>query len=67
MCSPLAVADHRKPPDSLLADAHHVTVLDNFDPFYDRSIKHANIAARTPGVTAVRGNAEILRFTSLRD
>ena len=29
--------------DSLLADGHHVTVLDNFDPFYDRSIKEANI------------------------
>ena len=29
--------------DSLLADEHHVTVLDNFDPFYDRSVKEANI------------------------
>lgn len=32
--------------DSLLADDHHVTVLDNFDPFYDRSIKQGNIAAQ---------------------
>ena len=29
--------------DSLLADGHHVTVLDNFDPFYDRVVKEANI------------------------
>jgi UDP-glucuronate 4-epimerase len=29
--------------DSLLADGHHVTVLDNFDPFYARSVKEANI------------------------
>jgi len=29
--------------DSLLADGHHVTVLDNFDPFYDRGVKEANI------------------------
>jgi len=31
--------------DSLLADGHDVTVLDNFDPFYDRAIKERNIAA----------------------
>ena len=30
--------------DSLLTDGHHVTVLDNFDRFYDRTIKDANIA-----------------------
>ena len=30
--------------DSLLRDQYRVTVLDNFDPFYDRSIKLANIA-----------------------
>jgi UDP-glucuronate 4-epimerase len=29
--------------DSLLADGHGVTVLDNFDPFYDRCLKEANI------------------------
>ena len=32
--------------DSLLADGHHVTVLDNFDPFYDRAVKEANIEAQ---------------------
>ena len=30
--------------DRLLADGHHVIGLDNFDPFYDRSLKAANIA-----------------------
>jgi UDP-glucuronate 4-epimerase len=30
--------------DSLLADGDAVTVLDNFDPFYDRRIKERNIA-----------------------
>ena len=31
--------------DRLLADGHHVIGVDNFDPFYPRSLKHANIAA----------------------
>ena len=31
--------------DSLLANGDAVTVLDNFDPFYDRRIKERNIAA----------------------
>jgi UDP-glucuronate 4-epimerase len=30
--------------DSLLRDAHHVTAVDNFDPFYDRALKERNIA-----------------------
>ena len=30
--------------DALLADSWQVTCVDNFDPFYDRSIKAANIA-----------------------
>ena len=30
--------------DSLLGDQYRVTVLDNFDPFYDRSIKLGNVA-----------------------
>jgi len=30
--------------DSLLRDGSSVTVVDNFDPFYDRSLKLANIA-----------------------
>ena len=31
--------------DRLLDDGHHVIGVDNFDPFYDRSIKTANIQA----------------------
>ena len=31
--------------DRLLADGHHVIGVDNFDPFYDRSLKAANIQA----------------------
>ena len=31
--------------DSLLADGWRVTVFDNFDPFYDRAVKEANIRA----------------------
>ena len=31
--------------DSLLADGHSVTALDNFDPFYDRATKDRNIEA----------------------
>jgi UDP-glucuronate 4-epimerase len=30
--------------DSLLRDRYRVTVLDNFDPFYDRAIKLGNVA-----------------------
>jgi UDP-glucuronate 4-epimerase len=30
--------------DSLLADGYHVTVLDNFDSFYERAAKERNIA-----------------------
>ena len=33
--------------DRLLTDGHHVIGLDNFDPFYDRALKAANIAAHT--------------------
>jgi len=31
--------------DSLLTDGHDVTVVDNFDPFYARTIKEQNLAA----------------------
>jgi len=30
--------------ESLLADGHTVVGIDNFDPFYDRSVKEANLA-----------------------
>jgi len=44
--------------DSLLADGHRATVLDNFDPFYDRAVKEANIAAhrRHPAWRIVEGD-----------
>ncbi len=31
--------------DRLLSEGHRVTTLDNFDPFYDRSVKESHIAA----------------------
>ncbi len=44
--------------DSLLADGWRVTVFDNFDPFYDRAIKDANVRAHRqhPAYTLVRGD-----------
>jgi UDP-glucuronate 4-epimerase len=40
--------------DSLLADRHRVTAVDNFDPFYERRIKEANVAPhRTHAACAV--------------
>jgi UDP-glucuronate 4-epimerase len=34
--------------DVLLAEGHHVTVIDNFDPFYAREVKEDNIAEHVP-------------------
>ena len=31
--------------DRLLDAGHRVTAIDNFDPFYSRSLKQANVAA----------------------
>jgi UDP-glucuronate 4-epimerase len=44
--------------DSLLTDGHLVTVLDNFDPFYRRAIKEANIESQRdhPAWRMVEGN-----------
>ena len=44
--------------DSLLADGWRVTVFDNFDPFYDRAIKEANVGrhATHQAFTLVRGD-----------
>src|SRR5262245_37537972 len=44
--------------DRLLADGHRVTVLDNFDPFYDRARKQANLeqAVRSPSFRLVEGD-----------
>lgn len=44
--------------DSLLGDDHHVTVVDNFDAFYERSAKERNISAhrRHPRWRLVEGD-----------
>jgi UDP-glucuronate 4-epimerase len=44
--------------DSLLADGWRVTAFDNFDPFYDPSIKEANVRPHlsNPSYTLVRGD-----------
>ena len=44
--------------DRLLADGWHVTVLDNFDPFYDVALKRENLRphARTPAFRLVTGD-----------
>ena len=44
--------------DSLLADGWHVTVFDNFDPFYDPALKEANVASLrgNPAFSLVRGD-----------
>jgi len=47
--------------DRLLADGHHVIGVDNFDPFYDRALKTANIASHMGGTTsASSGSFELL-------
>ena len=44
--------------DSLLADGYRVTVLDNFDPFYPRTVKEANISGhrRHPSWRLIEGD-----------
>jgi UDP-glucuronate 4-epimerase len=44
--------------DRLLADGHRVTVLDNFDPFYSRARKVANLrlASQSPRFRLVEGD-----------
>ena len=44
--------------DRLLAEGHVVTAIDNFDPFYETSVKEANIAAQlsNPSYQLVRGD-----------
>jgi len=46
--------------DRLLADGHHVVGVDNFDPFYDRSLKAANLSGASSQESAVRGSFELL-------
>jgi UDP-glucuronate 4-epimerase len=44
--------------ESLVRDGIAVTVLDNFDPFYDRALKEANLAALRahPALTVIEGD-----------
>ncbi|MDA8736504.1 GDP-mannose 4,6-dehydratase [Opitutales bacterium] len=44
--------------DRLLADGHHVIGVDNFDPFYDRALKTANIEqhADNPSFDLIEGD-----------
>ena len=44
--------------DRLLADGHHVIGVDNFDPFYDRALKAANIEQHTdnPSFDLIEGD-----------
>jgi UDP-glucuronate 4-epimerase len=44
--------------DRLLADGHHVIGVDNFDPFYDRALKNANIEqhADNPSFELIEGD-----------
>jgi UDP-glucuronate 4-epimerase len=47
--------------DRLLADGHDVIGVDNFDPFYSRALKNANIAQHMGGATSVSsGTFELL-------
>lgn len=53
--------------DRLLSEGWHVTVVDNFDPFYDPLIKRCNIAAHTqqPGYELLE--LDIRDLNALRD
>ena len=42
--------------EKLVADGHEVTVLDNFNDFYDPDIKRSNIAAVLDSITLVEGD-----------
>ncbi|MBT63530.1 MAG: epimerase [Puniceicoccaceae bacterium] len=46
--------------ERLLADGHDVIGVDNFDPFYARSLKEANLAASSGPGTAGQGSFELL-------
>jgi UDP-glucuronate 4-epimerase len=42
--------------DHLVEEGHEVTVLDNFNGFYDPAIKHANLATSAAKVTLIEGD-----------
>ncbi len=51
--------------DALLRDGWRVTVVDNFDPFYAREIKWANIAAHLPNANFALAELDIAQTDSL--
>jgi UDP-glucuronate 4-epimerase len=52
--------------DSLLADDWHVTVVDNFDPFYSQSIKRDNLKAHSANPRLCLVETDIRSLDSLR-
>ena len=52
--------------DSLLGDSYAVTVLDNFDPFYPRSLKEQNIGRHRTDVRWRLIEADICDATAIR-
>jgi UDP-glucuronate 4-epimerase len=55
-------------PNRLLADGHKVTVIDNFDPFYDERVKLSNIAetSRSQNYQLISGDiANISEFCGI--
>ena len=55
--------------DRLLADGHHVIGVDNFDPFYDRALKNANIQPHldNPNFELLEADlAELTTYTKIK-
>lgn len=46
--------------DRLLADGHNVTGVDNFDPFYSRRLKNANLGQHLERETSAPGSFELV-------
>lgn len=42
--------------ESLLAQGHQVTIMDDFNDYYDPAIKHSNIAAISGNIQIIRGD-----------
>jgi len=53
--------------DRLLAEGHQVTGIDNFDPFYSRTLKKANVAAYLGETTSVSSGSFELIESDLAD
>ncbi|HYF77474.1 MAG TPA: NAD-dependent epimerase/dehydratase family protein [Symbiobacteriaceae bacterium] len=52
--------------DRLLSEGWQVTVVDNFDPYYDRSVKEANIAAHKQNPMYALHEIDIRRLEDLK-